>query len=41
MRDINIIKNYKREVNLRTKVKRSKKVYTRKCKHKNVSIEGF
>jgi hypothetical protein len=33
MRDINIIKNYKRELNLKTKVKRSKKIYTRKIKH--------
>lgn len=34
-RDINIIKNYQREINLSTKMIRSKKIYTRKKKHKN------
>jgi hypothetical protein len=33
-RDINIIKNYKREINLNTKVKRDKTKYSRKVKHK-------
>ena len=33
-RDLNIIKNYKREINLNTKVVKDKKKYTRKDKHK-------
>ena len=33
-RDINIIKNYKREINLNTKVVKDKKKYNRKDKHK-------
>ena len=34
-RDGNIVKNYKREVNLQTKVIKDKTKYTRKDKHKN------
>lgn len=34
-RDVNILKNYKREVNLQTKKMKNKKAYTRKTKHKN------
>jgi len=33
MRDLNIVKNFTREINLRTKVVKSKKVYSRKIKH--------
>lgn len=34
-RDFAIVKNYKREINLNTRVKKSKKDYTRKMKHKD------
>ena len=34
MRDYNILKNYKREINLKTKVIRDKSKYSRKTKHK-------
>jgi hypothetical protein len=34
MRDINILKSYKREINMKKRVVNSKKVYTRKTKHK-------
>ena len=34
MRDLNIVKNFKREINLRTKVIKDKTKYTRKEKHK-------
>jgi len=34
MRDFNILKSYRREINLRTKVKNDKKKYSRKMKHK-------
>ena len=37
MRDLNIEKNYKREINLQTKKIPSKKLYTRKVKHKKQS----
>lgn len=33
-RDGNILKNYRREINLRTKSLKNKKHYTRKKKHK-------
>jgi len=33
-RDKTIIKNYKREINLQTKVVKAKTAYTRKQKHK-------
>jgi len=33
-RDIEILKSYQREINLRTKSIKSKKKYTRKTKHK-------
>lgn len=33
-RDFNILKNFKREINLRTKIIKDKKKYTRKKKHK-------
>lgn len=35
-RDINIIKGYKRELNLQTRVKQDKKKYNRKWKHQKV-----
>lgn len=35
MRDFNIEKNFKREINLRTKVVRDKTKYSRKVKHKS------
>ena len=35
MRDFNILAIYKREINCRPKVVKSKKVYSRKIKHKN------
>jgi len=38
MRDKNIVKNYKREINLQTKVIKDKKKYSRKAKHKNKDI---
>jgi len=34
MRDFNILKNYKREINLQTKFVKNKKKYTRKIKFK-------
>jgi hypothetical protein len=34
MRDINILKSYQREINLKKRVVKSKKIYTRKMKHK-------
>jgi len=34
MRDKNILLSYRREINLRTKVKQDKKKYSRKTKHK-------
>jgi len=34
MRDINIEKNFKREISLKTRVVKSKKQYSRKAKHK-------
>jgi len=37
-RDINIIKAFKNEIDLKTKVIKSKKIYTRKNKHKNKEI---
>ena len=33
-RNVDILKNYKREINLQTKVIKNKKAYTRKNKHK-------
>ena len=33
-RDINILKNYQREINLKTKIVPNKKKYSRKIKHK-------
>ena len=33
-RDNNIIRNFKREINLNTRVVKSKKQYSRKIKHK-------
>ena len=35
-RDINVIKNYRREISLQTKYVPSKKRYTRKIKHKKL-----
>lgn len=37
-RDNNIILNFKREINLNTRVVKSKKAYSRKIKHK---AQGF
>jgi len=34
MRDLNILKSYQREINLNKRIVKSKKVYTRKLKHK-------
>ena len=34
-RDINVLKAFKKEINLSTQVVKSKKVYSRKIKHKN------
>lgn len=39
MRDGNIVKNYKREINLQTKVIKNKKAYNRKLKHKEKQHE--
>jgi len=39
MRDINILKSYKREINMGEKKVRSKKTYSRKIKHKKVFYE--
>ena len=36
MRDHNIVKSFKREINLRTKVAPDKRKYSRKAKHKNM-----
>ena len=38
-RDHNILANYRREINLRTKSIKNKKAYTRKIKHKNKIYE--
>ena len=35
VRDVNIEKAFKREINLNTRIKNSKKKYTRKVKYKN------
>lgn len=35
MRDLSILKGYQREINLQTRVIKSKKRYSRKDKHKN------
>lgn len=34
MRDLNIVKGYKREINLQTKVRKDKSKYSRKSKYK-------
>jgi len=34
-RDWNIEKSYRREIDLKSKIVKSKKIYTRKIKHKN------
>ena len=34
-RDINVLKAFKKEINLSTRVVKSKKTYSRKIKHKN------
>lgn len=39
MRDENINKSFKREINLRTKVVRDRTRYSRKTKHKNKKID--
>jgi len=41
MRDGNILKSYKRGINLQTRKMKSKKAYNRKKKHKNQENEGF
>jgi len=40
-RDWNIIKAYKKEIDLKTKVVKSKKKYTRKMKHKRSIYENY
>ena len=37
-KDLNIVKNYKREISLQTKVVRDRTKYTRKQKHKKVNL---
>lgn len=37
-RDLNILKAYKREISLHTRINPSKKHYTRKYKHKNTQL---
>jgi hypothetical protein len=39
MRDINILKSYQREINMKVKVVKSKKIYSRKTKHKKAFYE--
>jgi len=39
MRDYNIILSYKREINMKAKVVKSKKIYSRKAKHKKAYYE--
>jgi len=39
MRDINILKSYQREINLKKKIVQSKKVYTRKVKYKRKILD--
>ena len=39
-RDLNIIKAFKRELDLRTKPVKNKKKYSRKAKHKAVGPNG-
>ena len=39
MRDFNILKNFKREVNLQTKSVKDKTKYTRKAKHRKTNVE--
>jgi len=38
-RDINIVKAFKKEIDLKTRVVRSKKAYTRKVKHKKAFLD--
>jgi len=40
-RDKNILKAYQREINLKPRIKQSKKVYSRKIKHKNKGYEEW
>ena len=40
-RDGNILKNFRREINLQTKRMKNKKAYNRKKKHKNQEMKGF
>ena len=39
MRDYNILKSYRREINLRTRKVKNKKKYTRKQKHKGKNYD--
>jgi len=39
MRDRNILKNYLKEINLNTKIIKSKKIFSRKIKHKKFFIK--
>ena len=41
MRDYNILKAYKKEIDLKTKVVKSKKAYTRKVKHKKAFLKDY
>jgi len=40
MRDRNILSSYKREIDMRCKIVRSKKLYSRKIKHKNRFVQN-
>ena len=40
-REINILKNYKREISLQTRVVRDRTKYTRKIKHQKKSFDFY
>lgn len=40
-REINILKNYKREINLQTRVVGDRTKYTRKIKHQKKSLDFY
>ena len=40
IRNVDIIKNYKREINLQTRFVKNKKLYNRKIKHKGKDYEN-
>ena len=41
MRDLNILKNFKREISLKTKTIKSKKNYSRKSKYKKDILNEY